>query len=235
MIATTTEIPLTHMITISGAEYHLAGPSVLAHGGRPVVLADIAHHLALINRFTGATYRPYSVAEHSLLCCDIGQRAGASAVVQLALLLHDAHEAYVTDLSSPAKVAVDSFSMGAGGVQAWGMFEDEHAKTVRKHFNLLTAFTAHKKLIREIDLQALATERRDLTAWREETGSPWAVLGDRSANPVPAAQWIKLDSPEREAASWKHWRDMFVERYNDLRAEATESFEARIGAARAVC
>jgi hypothetical protein len=53
---------MTHIITATGAEYHLSG-----HGPRPVNAEDIAHQLAIINRFTGATSRPYSVAEHSLL------------------------------------------------------------------------------------------------------------------------------------------------------------------------
>lgn len=211
---------MTHMITISGAEYHLAGPRSLALGARPVALNDIAHHLSLINRFHGATTRPYSVAEHSLLCSEIAKREGGPVFLQLAALMHDAHEAYTSDLSSPAKVAVDNYSMGAAGIQAWGLFEDEHAYAVRRHFHLLTAFSAHRAAIKRIDLMALATERRDLTAYRPVANGPWAILGDNTREAVRPVDWVNLASAEREALPWRHWREAFIERYFALKAEA---------------
>lgn len=226
---------MTHMITASGAEYHLAGPGSLAPDARPVCIEDIAHHLSMINRFTGATSRPYSVAEHSLLCADIAQRMNLSAAIQLCMLMHDAHEAYTTDLSSPAKIAVNCYSMGAGGVQAWGLFEDEHAKTVRHHFGLISAFAGFKAMIREIDLTALATERHFLTAYNAKKSGPWTILGDGSRFPVQVATWVDLNSPWRQDKSWKQWRDDFLERFHALRADAEDTFTARMSAARTVC
>lgn len=210
---------MSHMITISGAEYHFSGEGALRLGGRQIALGDIAHHLSLINRFTGATDRPYSVAEHSLLCAEIARRSGAGIYLQMAALMHDAHEAYTTDLSSPAKIAVNEYSMGAGGVQAWGLFEDAHAKALRRHFNLATAFASYREKIREFDLIALATERRDLTAYDSVMNGPWAILGDGTANPVQPLDWIDLGSEELEAVTWKQWRDRFLDRYFGLRAE----------------
>ncbi|WP_354342223.1 hypothetical protein [Variovorax boronicumulans] len=206
------------MITASGAEYHLAGPGSLAPDARPVCIEDIAHHLSLINRFTGATSRPYSVAEHSLLCSEIAKREGAAVGLQMAMLMHDAHEAYTTDLSSPAKVAVNFYSMRAGGVQAWSVFEDVHADTVRKHFKLQTVFAGYKHEIRRIDLIALATERRDVTAYRHHANGPWAVLHDNMHDAVQPVDWVDLGSPARESITWKHWREAFIEHYFDLKA-----------------
>lgn len=63
-----------------------------------LLIEDVAHHLSLINRFTGATTRPYSVAEHSLLGreeCEIHAR--------LQFLVHDAPEAWLGDVSGPLK------------------------------------------------------------------------------------------------------------------------------------
>jgi hypothetical protein len=236
---------MSHMITISGAEYHFSGPAALGLNGRPIALGDIAHHLSMINRFTGATIRPYSVAEHSLLCADLAKRSGAGVYLQMAALMHDAHEAYTTDMSSPAKVAVNEYSMGAGGVQAWGLFEDVHAKAVRRHFNLVTAFSSYREKIREFDLIALATERRDLTAYDARMNGPWAILRDDTANPVQPADWINLGSAALEDVTWKQWRDRFLNRYFGLRAEMQDQsvsvqgsplpLAARVAVAGTVC
>jgi len=206
---------MTWMLTASGAEYHLAGPPAYGACGRPVDINDVAHHLAIVAQFNGATSRPYSVAEHSLLCCDIAQRAGASVFVQLAALMHDAHEAYTNDLISPAKQAVNSYSM-AFGVGAWHAFESEHAKGLREHFKLLSVFAGHREFLRSIDLQALATARRDLTPYDPSRHMPWPVLGDNTLQPVAAADWIRLDTPERKAATWKDWREQFHNRFVEL-------------------
>lgn len=207
------------MITATGREYHFTGPGAMVGAGRPICIDDIAHHLAQINRFTGACTRPYSVAEHSLLCSEIAQRANASLPVQMAALMHDAHEAYTTDLSSPAKRAVNQTSSAAGGTSAWTVFEGEHAKAVQSHFGLSTVFVSRRAVIREIDLQALATERRDLTAWRAGTHGPWEILGDDAtavADRVLPISWIDLDTPEREAMTWKDWRQVFLDRFAEL-------------------
>ena len=216
---------MTWMLTSTGLEYHLSGPAALGANGRTVAIEDIAHHLSLINRFTGATSRPYSVAEHSLLCCEIAARAGASPVVQLAALMHDAHEAYVTDLSSPAKIAVNGYSMAGGGIPAWSLFENEHARAVHAHFGLLTVFASHRAFIREVDLQALATERRDLMPYNAARHTPWAVLSESGPTPVPALYWTRLDTPEREARTWREWRDAFRGRFEELRAETADKLK----------
>jgi hypothetical protein len=220
---------MTWMIASTGAEYHLAGPTAVAPCGRPVHIRDVAHHLAIINQFNGATVRPYSVAEHSLLCCDIAHRAGASVFVQMAALMDDAHEAYTNDLISPAKRAVNAYSMTLG-VAAWTAFEAEHAHNVREHFKLLTIFAGHKQLLRTIDMQALATARRDLTAYDQARHLPWPALGDDSANPIAPVNWIQLNTQEREEATWKDWREQFRNRFLELqakRAVATARFIAR--------
>ena len=211
---------MTWMLTASGAEYHLGGPAAYGPCGRPVGINDVAHHLAIVAQFNGATSRPYSVAEHSLLCCDIAQRAGASVFVQMAALLHDAHEAYTNDLISPAKQAVDCYGMAAG-IPAWRLFEAEHAKGVREHFKLLSVFAGHRDFLRSIDLQALATARRDLTPFDPSRHLPWAVLSDNTLQPVTPADWVRLDTPEREAATWKDWRERFLARFAELQVART--------------
>lgn len=110
---------------------------------------------------------------------------------------------------------MNSFSM-AGGIAAWTLFEAEHAKTVREHFKLLSVFAGHKALLRSIDLQALATARRDITPFDAARHLPWPVLGDNTVQPATPADWVRLDTSEREAMTWKDWREQFHSRFLEL-------------------
>lgn len=81
------------IITYTGNRFYPMDPRE-----EDIRIEDIAHSLALINRFTGHTKFPYSVAQHCY---------GASVITPpehaLAALLHDASEAYVNDIARPVK------------------------------------------------------------------------------------------------------------------------------------
>jgi hypothetical protein len=64
-------------------------------------IEDISHHLSLVNRFSGATAYPYSVAQHSLNVESILAQRGCSIAVRLIGLLHDAHESFTSDIPTP--------------------------------------------------------------------------------------------------------------------------------------
>lgn len=68
-----------------------------------VRIEDIAHHLSHANRYTGATFKPYSVALHSVTVCRLAKLRGWSERAQLACLLHDGSEAYLSDIAAPVK------------------------------------------------------------------------------------------------------------------------------------
>jgi hypothetical protein len=63
-------------------------------------IKDIAHALSMLCRFTGHIHQFYSVAQHSLL---VDSQINGPSNLHLAVLLHDAAEAYVNDLASPLK------------------------------------------------------------------------------------------------------------------------------------
>lgn len=69
-----------------------------------VVVEDIAHHLAMECRYSGACARFYSVAEHSVRVAEILRRRDYPAPVCLLALLHDASEAYLKDVPRPLKI-----------------------------------------------------------------------------------------------------------------------------------
>lgn len=191
------------MLTASGQDYILSGPNVML--GNPPQIKDIAHHLSQINRYTGACSRPYSVAEHSLLVERIGHQRGATPVLRMALLMHDAHEAYTQDLSSPAKQVV-----GLG----WHSFEGDHALNARHHFGLRTVFAAHRKEVNTCDLIALATERRDLMPFDPEANRPWPAIDTPGKEVLP---WHEQINPDEPLLPWRAMRDAFISKYLLLR------------------
>lgn len=61
-------------------------------------IEDVAHHLSNMCRFTGATSRFYSLAEHSVRVARL-----VDDEFKLEAILHDASEAYIADIAKPVK------------------------------------------------------------------------------------------------------------------------------------
>lgn len=89
---------MIEMVTSTGRLFDLESAQP-----RDISLEDIAHHLALISRFSGATVFPYSVAQHSCLAVEIASEHTSDPLSLLHVLLHDAHEAYLNDIIHPFK------------------------------------------------------------------------------------------------------------------------------------
>lgn len=68
-----------------------------------IKLVDIAHALSLLCRANGHFERFFSVAQHSINCANEARARGYSKRVVLACLLHDASEAYISDITRPVK------------------------------------------------------------------------------------------------------------------------------------
>ena len=83
--------------TFSNIRFDLLNPTP-----EMVCIEDLAHHLANLCRFTGATKFHYSVAQHSYYCSFV-----ASPKFAFEALLHDASEAYYNDMSRPLKYLTD--------------------------------------------------------------------------------------------------------------------------------
>lgn len=67
---------------------------------KDICIEDIAHALALCNRFAGHTRMPISVAQH---CCFVAEICEGDYEIQA--LLHDASEAYLGDVTKWVKHA----------------------------------------------------------------------------------------------------------------------------------
>lgn len=127
------------------------GRELRADNPRPedIDLRDIAHHLALVNRYGGASPTPYSVASHSLMVCDMLEPLGRDAMIEG--LLHDAAEAYLGDMIKAIKVRCGDFRA----------IEDVWELAIRERFGLPPVCPI-KAEVKEADIAALLCERRDV-------------------------------------------------------------------------
>lgn len=89
--------------TYSGQRIYPVGDHSANKTREKIKLVDIAHHLSQINRYTGASKFPYSVATHSLACLNLAKARGYFPIELMAVIIHDASEAYLNDMAAPVK------------------------------------------------------------------------------------------------------------------------------------
>ena len=150
--------------TYTGKQFHFLKPAP-----DEVDIRDIAHHLSLLCRFTGACRWFYSVADHSICVADLVPQE-----LKLSALLHDAAEAYINDISRPVKYShkLDSTEAAIMSVIADKFGINPTAPEIKEADNIL-----------------IATDARDLMA----NTDCWAVL------PKPLSARIRpLDSRTAE-------------------------------------
>lgn len=126
-----------------------------------VRLPDIAHALALINRFTGHTVSPYTVAQHSVVVSQLVDARDA-----MHALLHDASEAYLGDVSTPLKTLLPDYVELENHVQ----------RTILRKFGLKWPIPPAVKVA---DKRALLNEKSKLMSVHHD----WGI----SAEPICAS------------------------------------------------
>ncbi|MBF0164542.1 MAG: phosphohydrolase [Magnetococcales bacterium] len=153
--------------------------------GRPeeVEIEDIAHSLGMLCRFNGHCRRFYSVAEHSVWVSRLVEEPDARWG-----LLHDAAEAYLSDLPKPLKRVLPDFD-------PW---EERLLGVIAVRFGLTGLPSAR---VKEADWRLLANEKATFMA---PEPSPWHGLPAPFPD-VALAGW----SPEEAKAR-------FLERYREL-------------------
>lgn len=133
-------------------------------------LEDIIVASNRIRRFTG--HSDITLAEHSCRVHDIvryhlGVKDGR---VLRAALLHDAHEAYVGDASSPLKIAMRDVTNDIHDRSDYDFIESGLADAVAQRFDF---DYPHPAVVKEADTLALAVEA-DLT-WGAGTAESWGL------------------------------------------------------------
>lgn len=176
------------------ADFDGARLDLIAPTPAQVDLERIGETLANICRFGGRSGTFYSVAEHSVLCCDHASPSAAAYA-----LLHDAHEAWIGDFATPVKTTLFLVLAGIDGrgmptedgralpaalasgrhtmrdvlearFRAW---EDRHLEAI--HIAAGLAWPPAPSIaaeVKHLDLRALVTERRDLMGRQPRPWSP---------------------------------------------------------------
>jgi len=157
-----------------------AGPWVPTWSGRAfpllaptpgdVDIRDIAHALGQIPRFIGHLAAFYSVAQHSMHVAAL-----LPAAMRLYGLLHDAHEAYLGDWSTPLKLALRAeIERAASGYMRHDPLEaveERAAAAIHRRFGLTWPLPAAvADAVKTADLIALATEKGLLVK-----GPDWSI------------------------------------------------------------
>lgn len=173
--------------TFTGKKFYFLNPTL-----EQIDIRDIAHSLAFTCRYTGHSNRFYSVAEHSILVSYL-------AADPLAGLLHDASEAYITDIASPIKPYLNNYKD----------LEDMLMGRIATCFGFTYPLDAD---IKDCDATQLKTEAKHLLKSR---GEPWAHM-----YPTRRAHGITPQCMSPEEAE-----KAFLNRFEEVRNVAFTSYE----------
>lgn len=181
--------------TVSGIRVDLLAPTAAM-----IEIGDIAAGLRA-PRWCGQTDIPLTILQHSVFVSRIVEQPAAPYA-----LLHDAHEAYIGDVSSPMKAAIRSFfPLSMRGIDPVEIMAARFDQAIFHRFGLAWPMPAHIALaVRYADAQALATERRDLMSAEARAMDGWHEM------PPPIA------TTTIRPLAWPKAQDQFIARFRDL-------------------
>ncbi len=164
-------------------------PTALRPGD--IDIRDIAHALSLMCRGCGQIRRFYSVGQHSLNCSYEAEARGYTKRIALACLLHDASEAFLSDIIRPIK----------RHMPVYYEIEDAMMKVIFGQFGLSGLTAEENALWKQIDDDMLDNELAAL------------MPGEADRVPVQLAAVPELDTEPFEKTEKR-----FLERFYELTA-----------------
>lgn len=147
-------------------------------------IEDIAHALSLLCRAGGQFDTFYSVAQHSVACCNEAMARGYSKEIQLFCLLHDASEAYLADITRPVKAQLLQYLV----------FEERLQSEIYNKFVGKLPTKEQQKIIDEIDNTMLYYEFKKIMNYEIKNG-------DFKINVAIDAKFRGFDYAEKEYLS----------------------------------
>ena len=129
-------------------------------------IRDIAHALSLTCRGNGHVKTFFSVAQHCINCAMEAEARELSSRVIRACLLHDAGEAYMSDVPRPIKPFMPEYLR----------IEEQLLEVVYTKFLGTPLDEAEKKLVKEIDDDMLYYDLRELLNETSEREAPKLLI-----------------------------------------------------------
>lgn len=170
--------------TYTGKKFFLLAPRL-----EDVDIIDIAHALSLQCRWTGHCKFHYSVAQHSYYCSFLGPDTEA-----FDRLMHDASEAYISDLNRPLKHYTEA---GVAYVRQEAIIQ----KVIAERFGFSAIEPPSVKLA---DNSMLYAEKAQIMGYKFEEAEHW-TNNDDGKNGVVIEQWTPAQAEK-----------MFLDRFNEL-------------------
>lgn len=163
-----------YISTYNGNNYHFFDPKP-----EEICIDDIARALSMNCRYSGHVKHFYSVAEHSCHLHDIALEQTGDYEEAFCALMHDASEAYLTDIARPIKGHLDEYKP----------LERISERAIQLKFNCQPM----TQLVKHLDTHVVGEEARQLF----KTPPDWC--NDYDFIPVTVKGW----SPERAAIEFK--------------------------------
>lgn len=174
--------------TFSGKQISYVEPDV-----NQICIEDISHALAHICRFNGHSVRMYSVAEHCCLMADYAASTGKYHSYEvIEVLMHDAAEAYITDIPRPLKLLLPDFKL----------IEERLEIKIAKRFNMLYPRDPY---IKELDNRILLDEREQVM---NKSQHHWNLIGATEPLGVEVRFWTPYQAKLEFMNRFEHHRGM---------------------------
>lgn len=172
---------------------------LLAPDPRLIFAVDIAEQLAKINRWSGATTAPFSVAQHCLLvAAEMARLDGPLA--GLYGLMHDAHEPYIGDITITTENALE---LGPRLLT----LRDRLDAAIAAAFDLDWPMSGELKGLLDLAHERVVlTERRDLMIGQDDFLRAATEAGIRPlpSRIIPFSTWTRAD------AEWRGMLERFM-------------------------
>jgi hypothetical protein len=189
--------------TVTGRAFPMTGFSAVDVD----LFEDVAESLSRICRYDGhVPGNAYSVAQHCVVMADAALRETGNAFLAAHCLLHDAHEAYIGDLTTPtmrwfSEIEHQVFHSSGivSGVVAIAKKRLDAAIWAAAEIAPPDLETA--QLVKSFDLRMLATERRHLLA---ASSIEWGAEVDK-AKPIGMTGMLRAMPIGRAAEAYREW------------------------------
>lgn len=148
---------MSYITTYTGKHFDPTNPDMTA-----VDIRDIAHALSLICRGNGQVKTFFSVGQHCINAALEAEKRGCSKRVILACLIHDASEAYLSDVPRPLKASMLEYTRT----------EDRLLDLIYEKFLGSTLTGEEQKIVKSIDNDLLYYDLKELLNEKSEGSAP---------------------------------------------------------------